>query len=258
MTSPIALVTGAGQGIGRAIALRLAEDGFDIAVNDLAEDERTSETLSLVRATGQRAIFVPADVSDEVEVNEMVERCIAQLGDLHVAVANAGMARAQLLTDTTVEEWDRLFAVNVRGVFLTFRAAARHFIYRGGGGKLIGASSQAGHRGASMLAAYSATKFAVRGLTQAAAREWASHGITVNSYAPGVVETPMWNNTDREFAELTGRAPGETFREFAGEAPLGRPQTAGDVAGLVSFLASSDSDYMTGQTLLMDGGSVTN
>lgn len=258
MSTRIALVTGAGQGIGRAIAVRLAEDGFDVAVNDRAEDERTRETLALVQATGRRAIFVAADVSDEAAVGQMVEDCIAQLGDLHVAVANAGMARAQTLTETTGEDWEQLFAVNARGVFLTFREAAKHFISRSGGGKLIGASSQAGHRGAAMLAAYSATKFAVRGLTQAAARELAPHGITVNSYAPGVVETPMWNNTDREFAELTGRAPGETFREFASEAPLGRPQTAGDVAALVSFLASPDSDYMTGQTLLMDGGSVTN
>jgi meso-butanediol dehydrogenase/(S,S)-butanediol dehydrogenase/diacetyl reductase len=107
------------------------------------------------------------------------------------------------------------------------------------------------------LAAYSATKFAVRGLTQAAAREWAPYGITVNSYAPGVVDTPMWDVTDREFGELTGAAPGETFSRFVEEIPLGRAQSPDDVVSLVSFLASEDSDYMTGQTLLMDGGVVT-
>jgi hypothetical protein len=104
---------------------------------------------------------------------------------------------------------------------------------------------------------YSATKFAIRGLTQAAAREWAPFGITVNSYAPGVVDTPMWDQTDLEFSRLTGAERGRTFAEFIREVPLGRAQTPSDVAGLVSFLASPDSDYMTGQTLLMDGGSVT-
>jgi meso-butanediol dehydrogenase/(S,S)-butanediol dehydrogenase/diacetyl reductase len=256
MTRRVALVTGAGQGIGRAVALRLADDGFDVAVNDLraANAEQTAEE---VRSTGRRSLAVTADVSDPDDVQRMVAETVGGLGDLTVAVANAGVARAERLINQTVQDWDGVFAVNVRGVFLTFQAAAKHFMAREGGGKLIAAASQAGYRGAPMLAAYSATKFAIRGLTQAAAREWAPFGITVNSYAPGVVDTPMWDQTDLEFSRLTGAEPGRTFAELIQEVPLRRAQTPMDVAGLVSFLASPDSDYMTGQTLLMDGGSVT-
>lgn len=239
----VALVTGAGQGIGRGIALRLAADGFDVAVNDISRSADKAEAVrDEIRATGRRAIAVVADVSDTEEVAAMVDSTVAELGRLDVTVANAGIAQAQLLLDTTAQEWDRMFAINVRGVFLTWQAAARQFIAQGGGGKLVAAGSNASHRAAGFLPAYSAAKFAVRGLTQAAAMQWAEHGITANSYAPGVVNTPLWAGDPEGFA-----------REAA-KIPLGRVQEPSDVAALVSYFASPDSDYMTGQTVIMDGG----
>jgi meso-butanediol dehydrogenase/(S,S)-butanediol dehydrogenase/diacetyl reductase len=253
----VALVTGAAQGIGRAIALRLARDGFDLAVNDIDRNRADLDTLvAEIEQVGRRAVAAIADVSDAAQVATMVATAVQTLGRLDVTVANAGIARVERLLDASSQDWDRVFAVNARGVFLTYQAAARQYIRQGWGGKLIGASSQAGHRGASLLASYSATKFAVRGLTQAAAQEWAEFAITVNAYAPGIVDTPLWEQTDRQFGELTGKKPGETFKELIDAIPLGRAQTPEDVAALVSFLASVDSNYMTGQTVLMDGGVV--
>lgn len=253
----VALVTGAGQGIGRAIALRLAQDGFDVAVNDIPRSaEAVAGVVAEIEELGRRSAPALADVSDEQQVAAMVEAAVARLGRLDVTVANAGIAKVERLIDVTAREWDAMFAVNARGVFLTYQAAARQYLAQGGGGKIIGAASQAGHRAAALLAPYSATKFAVRGLTQAAAQEWAPHGITVNAYAPGIVDTRMWETTDAQFSELTDAGPGETFKGLVDSIPLGRAQRPEDVAGLVSYLASTDSDYMTGQTLLMDGGMV--
>lgn len=243
LPTKVALVTGAGQGIGRGIALRLASDGFDIGVNDIAASRQKAESVAAeVVALGRRAVVVTADVSDADEVAAMVADTVTALGRLDVAVANAGIAQAQELLDTTSEEWDRMFAINARGVFLTWQAAARQFIAQGGGGKLIAAGSNASHRAASFLPAYSASKFAVRGLTQVAAMQWAEYGITANSYAPGVVNTNLWAGDPEGYA-----------REVA-KIPLGRAQEPEDVAALASYFASSDSDYMTGQTVIMDGG----
>jgi meso-butanediol dehydrogenase/(S,S)-butanediol dehydrogenase/diacetyl reductase len=253
----VALVTGAGQGIGRAIALRLAVDGFDVAVNDIEKSAARLESLVAEIATlGRRAVAAPADVSLADQVHRMVSTTASALGRLDVAVANAGVARVEKLIDVPVESWDRIFSVNARGVFLTYQAAARQMIAQGGGGKIIGAASQAAVRASVMLAPYSASKFVVRGLTQAAAQEWAPHRITVNAYAPGIVDTPLMEEFDRQFSELTGASPGSTLKAIVNSIPLGRIQKPEDVAALVSFLASRDSDCMTGQTLIMDGGMV--
>jgi meso-butanediol dehydrogenase / (S,S)-butanediol dehydrogenase / diacetyl reductase len=241
----VALVTGAGQGIGRGIALRLARDGFDIAVNDIpAAADNAQSVAKEVRALGRRATVALADVTDPAQIGAAVARTVADLGPLGVTVANAGIARVEQLIDVPVELWDRTFAINVRGVFLTFQAAARQYMEQGDGGKLIAAASQVAHRAAGGFAAYSSSKFAVRGLVQAAAQEWAPHRITVNAYAPGVVDTALWDGDKDLQAQIVPSIP------------LGRLQTPDDVAALVSFLASPDSDYMTGQTVISDGGMV--
>ncbi|OZD70654.1 diacetyl reductase [Rhodococcus sp. 05-340-1] len=249
------LVTGAGQGIGRAIALRLANDGHDIALADLNED-KIAGVADEVRRTGSKATTFVADVSDRDQVFAAVEHTHEALGGFGVIVNNAGIAQVAPLDDVRPEDVAKIWAVNVDGVLWGIQAAAAKFKALGQKGKIINASSIAGHDGFAMLGVYSATKFAVRALTQAAAKEYAAEGITVNAYCPGVVGTDMWVTIDKRFAELTGAAEGETYDKFVGGIALGRAQTPEDVAAFVSYLAGPDSDYMTGQAPLIDGGLV--
>ncbi|OZC72442.1 diacetyl reductase [Rhodococcus sp. 06-462-5] len=249
------LVTGAGQGIGRAIALRLANDGHDIALADLNED-KIAGVADEVRGTGSKATTFVADVSDRDQVFAAVEHTHEALGGFDVIVNNAGIAQVAPLDDVRPEDVAKIWAVNVDGVLWGIQAAAAKFKALGQKGKIINASSIAGHDGFAMLGVYSATKFAVRALTQAAAKEYAAEGITVNAYCPGVVGTDMWVTIDKRFAELTGAAEGETYDKFVGGIALGRAQTPEDVAAFVSYLAGPDSDYMTGQAPLIDGGLV--
>lgn len=249
------LVTGAGQGIGRAIALRLANDGHDIALVDLNED-KIAGVADEVRGTGSKATTFVADVSDRDQVFAAVEHTHEALGGFDVIVNNAGIAQVAPLDDVRPEDVAKIWAVNVDGVLWGIQAAAAKFKALGQKGKIINASSIAGHDGFAMLGVYSATKFAVRALTQAAAKEYAAEGITVNAYCPGVVGTDMWVTIDKRFAELTGAAEGETYDKFVGGIALGRAQTPEDVAAFVSYLAGPDSDYMTGQAPLIDGGLV--
>ena len=251
----VALVTGAGQGIGRAIALRLAKDGADIAIVDV-QDEKTKAVANEVRAIGRQATTFKADVSRREDVYAAVDHAEKELGGFDIIVNNAGIASIQPLADVTAEEVERILRVNVQGVLWGIQAAARKFKERKQKGKIISAASIAGHEGFPLLGIYSATKFAVRGLTQAAARELASDGITVNAYSPGVVGTDMWVEIDRRMAEITGAEIGESYDKFVGGIALGRAQTPEDVAAFVSYLAGPDSDYMTGQAPIIDGGLV--
>ena len=254
-TGRVALVTGGARGIGRGIALRLASDGLDVAVNDLEVNGEALEGVAdEIRAAGRRSTTVVADVSDPGEVKRMVAGVADELGGLDVMVANAGIAQVKALLDVTPEDFDRMMAVNLRGVFLCYTEAARRMIEQGRGGKIIGAASIAAHKGFALLGHYSATKFAVRALTQAAAQEWAEHGITVNAYCPGIVDTSMWELIDSQIGELQGLGKGEAMKQFAELIALGRVETPEDVASFVSYLASKDSDYMTGQSVMIDGG----
>lgn len=251
----VALVTGAARGIGRGIALRLAADGLDVAVNDIgANSDQLDGVAEEIRAAGQRATTIIADVSQPDEVERMVESVASDLGRLDVMVANAGIAQVKPLLEVTPEDFDGLMAVNLRGVFLCYKAAAQQMIRQGGGGKIIGAASIAAHKGFAMLGHYSASKWAVRGLTQAAAQEWAEHGITVNAYCPGIVGTAMWEQIDAELGGYMGLGKGEALEQFSQLIALGRVETPEDVACFVSYLASKDSDYMTGQSVMIDGG----
>ena len=251
----VALVTGAGQGIGLAIALRLAKEGADIAIVDINE-EKMKVAAAEVRATGRKSTIFKADVSNRDEVFAAVDHAEKELGGFDIMVNNAGIATIQAIVDATPEEVDRAFRINVGGVLWGIQAAAAKFRERKQKGKIISASSIAGHEGFPLLGVYSATKFAVRGLTQAAAKEFASDGITVNAYCPGVVGTDMWVEIDRRMAEITGAKIGENYDKFVGSIALGRAQTPEDVAAFVSYLAGPDSDYMTGQAPIIDGGIV--
>jgi meso-butanediol dehydrogenase/(S,S)-butanediol dehydrogenase/diacetyl reductase len=251
----VALVTGAGQGIGRAIALRLANDGANIAIVDLNQ-AKMDAVADEVRGLGRKATVFKADVTNRDEVYSAVAHAESKLGGFDIMVNNAGMAQIQPIADVTPEEFERIMRVNVAGVLWGIQAAAAKFKERKQKGKIISASSIAGHEGFPLLGVYSATKFAVRALTQAAAKEFASSGITVNAYSPGVVGTDMWVEIDRRMSEITGAKIGESYDKFVGGIALGRAQTPEDVAAFVSYLAGPDSDYMTGQAPMIDGGLV--
>ncbi len=251
----IALVTGAGQGIGRAIALRLARDGADIAIVDV-NDEKMKSVADEVRAAGRKTTIFKADVTKRDDVYAAVDHAEKELGGFDVMVNNAGIAQVQPLSDVMPEEVEKILKVNVEGVLWGIQAAAKKFKARKQKGKIISASSIAGHDGFAMLGVYSATKFAVRALTQAAAKEFARDGITVNAYCPGIVGTDMWVEIDKRFAEITGAPVGATYEKYVKGIALGRAQTPEDVAAFVSFLAGPDADYMTGQAPLIDGGLV--
>lgn len=251
----VALVTGAGQGIGRGIALRLARDGFKLALVDL-KPEPLQQVAAEIMAAGGQVTSLEADISDRDQVYAAIDHAEAQLGGFDVMVNNAGIAQVQPIAEVTPEEIDKVMKINVQGTLWGIQAAAAKFIQRGHKGKVVNACSIAGHDGFAMLGAYSASKFAVRALTQAAAKEYASRGITVNAYCPGIVGTGMWEEIDARFAELTGAPKGETFRKYVDGIALGRAETPDDVASLVSYLAGPDSDYVTGQSILIDGGIV--
>ncbi|CAN5662027.1 acetoin reductase [soil metagenome] len=255
LTGRVALVTGGGRGIGRGIALRLARDGADIALVDINQDGITA-VADEIAEIGQKSTTFVADVGDREQVFAAVDHAAEALGGFDIMVNNAGVALVGPLADVTPADLQRIWRINVDGVLWGTQAAVATFKAAGTRGKIINASSIAGHDGFAMLGVYSATKFAVRALTQAAAKEHAADGITVNAYCPGVVGTDMWVEIDRRFAELTGAAEGETYDKFVGGIALGRAETPEDVAGFVSYLAGPDADYMTGQSGLIDGGLV--
>jgi meso-butanediol dehydrogenase / (S,S)-butanediol dehydrogenase / diacetyl reductase len=255
ISGSVAVVTGAAQGIGRAIALRLAGDGADVAVVDLNGD-KAAPVADEIRALGRKAASIRADVSNRDQVFAAVAQAQAELGSFDIMVNNAGIVQVEPLLDVTPEQLDAIVGVNLKGVVWGIQAAAATFREHGTKGAIINASSIAGHDGFAMLSAYCATKFAVRALTQSAAKELAADGITVNAYCPGVVDTDMWVTVDSEFARHTGAAEGATFEQFVGTIALGRAETPDDVAGFVSYLAGPDGRYMTGQSVLIDGGMV--
>ncbi|KAJ7163998.1 hypothetical protein C8R43DRAFT_879245 [Mycena crocata] len=262
MSTRTACVTGAAQGIGRAIALRLAIDGYNVTVADLPE--KTSMLQELVAEiqskTSAKSVAIAVDVSREGDVSKLVNETVQQLGGLDVMVANAGLATLGNILDTSVEELERIHDVNVKGTFLCYKAAAKVMIAQGRGGTIIGASSLAGKKGVAMCSVYGSSKFAVRALTQSAAAEWGKHKIRVNAYAPGATDTPLLAEMGAMFGDLIG-APATTYKEvvsmdafMSGQAALGTIGSPEAIAGVVSFLASKDSEFMTGQTLTADGG----
>ncbi|EMD34707.1 hypothetical protein CERSUDRAFT_116895 [Gelatoporia subvermispora B] len=249
----VALVTGAGQGIGRAIALRLADEGVDLALNDIPRNEEALKELAEeLRKKGRRAVTLIADVSVEEEVKTMVEKAVEELGELNVMIANAGIAHVATVVDTTVEAWEHVFAVNVRGTMLCYKYAAGQMIKQGRGGRIIGASSVMGKKGCPMVSAYCASKFAVRGLTQSLACELAQHNITVNAYAPGVIITEMTRSPhDKDKAEGKHGDSTKALLGLPSHAPDAEPEV---IASIVSYLVKPETYFITGQAISVDGG----
>ncbi|KIK80066.1 hypothetical protein PAXRUDRAFT_833745 [Paxillus rubicundulus Ve08.2h10] len=253
----IALITGSAQGIGHAIALRLAKDGYDIALNDLpSKYNQLRAVADDIGMSGRKALALPADVTVEEEVKEMVESVTTELGGLDVMVANAGVAQVLPLTSTGVGDWEYVMTVNTRGPFLCYKYAAEQMIKQRRGGRIIGASSLAGKTGLPLTSAYSASKFAVRGLTQAAALELGRYGITVNAYAPGVIATAMTANTigaDGKFLSSDEESAAWVANYLEGR-PIKHIGQPDDIASIVSYLVSKEAHFITGQTISVDGG----
>jgi meso-butanediol dehydrogenase / (S,S)-butanediol dehydrogenase / diacetyl reductase len=253
--SKVAIVTGAARGIGEGIALKLASDGFDIVVADLPSQEEVAlKVVEKIGKMGQKSTYISVDVSDAKQMYALVDQTVEVFGTFDVIVNNAGIAQVNPILDVTPEEVTKIFNINYGSALWGIQAAAKKFIELGKKGKIINAASIAAEEGFPILGIYSSTKFAVRGLTQAAAKELASKGITVNAYAPGIVLTPMWDLIDEKLHEINGKPLGQNLKENIDAIALGRGEEPEDVAGVVSFLASENSNYVTGQTIIVDGG----
>ncbi len=265
LTGRVAVVTGAGQGIGRAIASRLADEGAVVVAAEF-NPETAAATARAIEAKGQRARAYPIDVSDVAAVGQMVADVLREFGRVDILINNAGVMQTKPMMELTAADWDRIITVNQRGLFFCLQVVAAQMIrqvpegVKAAGraprsfGKIVNLSSISGRRGRPLATHYAASKAAVISVTQSAALALAPYNINVNAICPGVVATPMWEQIDLDRAKLFGLKPGEAMAAFVETIPLKRAATPEDIAGVVAFLCSSDADYMTGQTLNVDGG----
>ncbi len=238
----IALITGSSRGIGRAIAKRIAKEGYAVCINYIEREDKALELKSELEAEGHRAMIYRADVSDRAQVEAMVAAVKTTFGPVSLLVSNAGVAGQCLFQEVSDEMWDRFFGVNVRGAFNCAQAVLPDMIHEKAG-NIVTISSMWGLRGASCEVVYSATKAALIGLTKSLAMELAPSGIRVNCVAPGVVDTDMLS-----------ALPSDVMDSLADMTPMGRLGRPEDIAGAVAFFASEEAGFITGQVLTADGG----
>ena len=279
----VAIVTGAGQGIGRGIALRLAREGADIVVAEYNPDTG-ADAAREIGGLGRQALSLQVDIADTASVQRMVAGAVDRFGHVDILVNNAGVVQTKPMLDLSETDWDRVIQVNQRGTFFCLQAVARQMIRQlppelreagapadivslkkdapaapssaaaGSYGKIVNLSSVAGRRGRPLQTHYAASKAAIISITQSAALALAPYRINVNAVCPGIVPTPMWKEIDRDRAELFGAEPGQAMAAFIATVPLKRAATPEDIGGAVAFFCSTDADYITGQALNLDGG----
>jgi 3-oxoacyl-[acyl-carrier protein] reductase len=243
LSGKVAIVTGSSRGIGRAIALRLAEAGADIVVNDIAAAEQTLEGAAYeIKALGRKALAVTADVSSAADVNRMIETAVTAMGRVDILVNNAGVTRDQLIMRMSDEEWDTVLNIDLKSAFLCTRAVLRYMMKQRWG-RIISIASVVGIMGNAGQANYAAAKAGIIGLTKSIAKEAGSRGITANAIAPGFIETKMTEKLDDKQRQM-----------FLDNIPLKSAGLPKDVAEAVAFLASEEARYITGQVLGVDGG----
>jgi len=280
----VAIVTGAGQGIGKGIAQRLAREGAHVVIaeyNTVSAEAVAAE----IAAAGGRGLAYPIDISDAAASQKLAADVVGRLGHIDILVNNAGVAQTKPMLDLTEADWDRVVDINLRGTFFLIQAVARQMIrqlpdalrvaaaapadiikmkpagpqvdlaqFAPSYGKIVSLSSVAGRRGRSLQTHYAATKAAIISLTQSTALTLAPYRINANAVCPGIVPTPMWQQIDADRGRLFGARPGEAMANFINTVPLKRAATPEDIAGAVAFFCSSDADYITGQALNVDGG----
>jgi len=244
LNGKVALVTGASRGIGRAIAIHMAKNGADVVVNYAGNEAKANEVVDEIKALGREAFAVKADVSKQEEVNEMVKEVLTRFNRLDILVNNAGITKDNLIMRMKESEWDDVIDINLKGVFNCTKAVTRQMMKQRSG-RIINVASVVGVAGNAGQANYVAAKAGVIGLTKTTAKELASRNITVNAIAPGFITTDMTDKLDENVRE-----------EMLKQIPLGRLGEPEDIANVVTFLASDQSSYMTGQTINIDGGMV--
>jgi meso-butanediol dehydrogenase/(S,S)-butanediol dehydrogenase/diacetyl reductase len=246
------LITGASRGIGKGMAQRFAEEGAGLILS--ANEEAVHKVAEELKGSGASALSVVCDVTNKADVEALYERALAEFGKLDVSIQNAGVITIARVEELSEKDWDRVLAVNTKGVFLCCQAAAVRMKPRRYG-RIINTASGQARQGFIYTPHYAASKFGVVGITQSLAKELAPDGITVNAFCPGIIETDMWAYNDAAWGKLLGNyQPGELMKEWVKNIPMKRAGRAEDVAGLVAFLASDDAAYITGQTVNVDGG----
>ena len=285
-TGKVAIVTGAGQGIGKGVAMRLAREGAAVVIADY-NATTAGETAAAIQLAGGQAMPYAVNIADVAAVQAMVDDVVAAYGRIDILVNNAGVVQTKPMMDLSEADWDRVIDVNQRGTFFCLQAVAQQMVRQlpdevrsgaaladvltnqlsrpgdqetgepvlaGSYGKIVNFSSIAGRHGRALSTPYAASKAAIISITQSAALALAPYRINVNAVCPGIVPTPMWTKIDQDRAELFGAKEGQAMDAFIQQVPLKRAATAADLGGVVAFLCSTDADYITGQAINVDGG----
>jgi meso-butanediol dehydrogenase/(S,S)-butanediol dehydrogenase/diacetyl reductase len=247
------VITGASRGIGAAIAKRFAQEGANVLVS--ANEDAVHAVADVIKSSGGRAASFVGDVTDKASVVALFDAAEREFGSVDVAVQNAGVITISKVEDLSENDWDKVMAVNTKGVFLCAQEAIARMRKHGRGGRIINTASGQARDGFIYTPHYAASKMGVVGITQSLAKEVATENITVNAFCPGIIETDMWAYNDQAWGKLLGNyGPGELMKEWVEGIPMKRAGSGDDVAGLVTFLASDDAAYITGQTVNVDGG----